>query len=72
MAKSNIPSAVENTGEYNSFGMFGMFLIVPRRTCLSKIREENEIIIVSGCASGADAIGERYAKENGWRKTETM
>lgn len=33
--------------------------------CLSDIRRENNIIIVSGCASGADAIGERYAEENG-------
>lgn len=35
--------------------------------CLSNIRKENEIIIVSGCASGADAMGERYAKDNGFR-----
>ena len=34
--------------------------------CLSNIRKENKIVIVSGCASGADAIGERYAKENGF------
>ena len=34
--------------------------------CLSNIRKETEIIIVSGCASGADAIGEIYAKENGF------
>ena len=33
--------------------------------CLCDIRKENDIVIVSGCASGADAIGERYAKENG-------
>ena len=33
--------------------------------CLSNVRKENEIIILSGCANGADAIGERYAKENG-------
>lgn len=33
--------------------------------CISNIRKENKIIIISGCASGADAIGERYAKENG-------
>ena len=32
--------------------------------CLSNIRKENNIVIVSGCASGADAIGERYAEEN--------
>ena len=38
------------------------------KTCidyyLTNIRKENEIVILSGCASGADAIGERYAKEN--------
>ena len=33
--------------------------------CLSNIQNENNIVIVSGCACGADAIGERYAKENG-------
>ena len=30
--------------------------------CLSYIRKENNIVIASGCASGADAIGERYTK----------
>ena len=35
--------------------------------CLSDIRKENDIIIISGCASGGDAIGERYAKENGFK-----
>ncbi len=34
---------------------------------IKNIRKENDIIIVSGCANGADAIGERYAKENGLR-----
>lgn len=33
--------------------------------CLSNIRKEYDIIILSGCASGADSIGERYAEENG-------
>ncbi|MBE6598206.1 MAG: DUF2493 domain-containing protein [Ruminococcaceae bacterium] len=33
---------------------------------LSVIRKENNIVIVSGCASGADSIGERYAEENGF------
>ena len=33
---------------------------------LSNIRKENGVIILSGCASGADAIGERYAEENGF------
>ena len=35
--------------------------------CLSNIKLENEIIIVSGCAGGANKIGERYAEENGYR-----
>ena len=35
--------------------------------CLSNIRKKNNIVIVSGCASGADAIGERYAFENGFK-----
>ena len=35
--------------------------------CLSNIRKENNIVIVSGCASGANALGERYAKENGFK-----
>ncbi len=35
--------------------------------CLSNIRKENDIVIVSGGASGADAIGERYADENGFK-----
>ncbi len=35
--------------------------------CLSNIRKKNDIVIVSGCASGADAIGERYAKEYGFK-----
>ena len=34
--------------------------------CISNIRKENIIVIVSGGASGADALGERYAKENGF------
>ena len=34
--------------------------------CLSSIRKENKIIIISGCANGADALGERYAAENGF------
>lgn len=33
---------------------------------LCELRKKNHIIIVSGCANGTDAIGERYAKENGF------
>ncbi len=35
--------------------------------CLSDIRKENDIVIISGCASGADAMGQRYAQENGFK-----
>ena len=35
--------------------------------CISELRKTNEIVIVSGGASGADAIGERYAQENGFK-----
>lgn len=34
--------------------------------CLGDITEENAIIIVSGGAQGADAIGERFAIEKGY------
>lgn len=34
--------------------------------CLSNIRKENDIVIVSGSARGTDALGERYAAENGF------
>ena len=33
-------------------------------SCLKNIRSENNIVIISGCASGADVLGERYALEN--------
>lgn len=35
-------------------------------TCLSDIRKNNTIIIVSGGCQGADLLGERYALENGF------
>ncbi len=35
--------------------------------CLLDLKRENEIIIVSGCARGADSLGERYAEENGYK-----
>ena len=34
--------------------------------CLSDMGESKDIVIISGCASGADAIGERYAEEKGF------
>ena len=34
--------------------------------CLKDIKDGSDIIILSGGARGGDAIGERYAKENGF------
>lgn len=34
--------------------------------CISRIRKNYDIIIVSGGCRGADIIGERYAEENGF------
>ncbi len=34
--------------------------------CISKIRKEFTLIFVSGCCSGADMMGELFAKENGF------
>lgn len=35
--------------------------------CISDIKKDNTIIILSGGSNGADKIGERYAKENGFQ-----
>lgn len=34
--------------------------------CIQNVRKEHDLIFVSGACSGADLIGERYAKENGF------
>ena len=47
---------------YNNYAQAKIYIDL----CLSNIRKEHDIIIVSGGASGADALGERYAKENGF------
>lgn len=48
--------------DYNNYDEAKKFI----DACIIDIKKDNEIIIVSGCASGADAIGERYAEENGF------
>lgn len=35
--------------------------------CISNIKEKYSLIFVSGGCKGADMIGERYAKENGYK-----
>ena len=35
--------------------------------CISKIKDKNILIFLSGCCYGADLLGERYALENGYK-----
>jgi len=35
--------------------------------CISRIKNEYTLIFVSGACKGADQLGERYAKENGYQ-----
>ncbi len=35
--------------------------------CISRIRLEYTLIFMSGASSGADTLGERYAKQNGYK-----
>lgn len=37
------------------------------RSCDRVLLNQTDIEIVSGCANGADSLGERYAKERGYR-----
>lgn len=55
-----IKIVVAGSREYTNYNEAKKFI----DKCLSRIRENNEIVIISGGARGADALGERYAKEN--------
>lgn len=35
--------------------------------CISRIKKEYTLVFVSGACRGADALGERYAEENGYK-----
>ncbi|MBR4073347.1 MAG: DUF2493 domain-containing protein [Clostridia bacterium] len=35
--------------------------------CISEIKEKYTLVFVTGCCRGADALGERYALENGYK-----
>lgn len=48
-----------------NFSDYALFSSVVDK-CLSRIRNEYDIIILSGHCSGADMMAERYAKENGY------
>ena len=48
---------------YNNFEEAKVFI----DECLKEFKENFTIIIISGCCSGADKIGEKYAEENGFK-----
>ena len=47
---------------YNDYSLFCKFV----DTCLLKIKDSYDIIILSGHCSGVDAMAERYADENNY------
>lgn len=66
MFKKKLPTkkvVIAGCRDYNNYDEAKVYIDF----CLSNIRKEKNIVIVSGCASGADAIGERYAEENGFK-----
>ena len=48
--------------DYNNYAEAKAFLDL----CLCNLRKENDLVILSGAAAGADLLGERYAAENGY------
>ena len=59
MIKRIVIAGCRNYDDYDEASTFIDF-------CLFEIRKEHTIIIVSGGSTGADALGERYAIENGF------
>lgn len=48
--------------DYNNYKNFCQYVDV----CLSRIKKENDIVILSGHCSGVDTMAEQYAKQNGY------
>jgi hypothetical protein len=53
---------IAGSRDFNDYKLFSS--VVDK--CLSRIRHEYDIIILSGHCSGADMMAERYAQENGF------
>ncbi len=49
--------------DYNNYSEAKDFI----DSCLTNIRTQHTLIIVSGGCSGADMLGEKYANENGFK-----
>ena len=48
--------------DYDDYNVFKEFV----DGCLSRLKQEHSLVIISGHCSGVDMMGERYAKENGY------
>ena len=59
MIKQIVIAGCRNYDNYNEAAPF-------IDSCLYEIRKKHTIIILSGCSTGADSIGERYATKNGF------
>jgi hypothetical protein len=53
---------IAGSRDFNDYKLFSSVV----DNCLSRIRHEYDIIILSGHCSGADMMAERYAQENGF------
>ncbi len=60
MIKRIVVAGCRNFNDYDCAKIYIDYLI-------EKIRQNNEIIIISGGCRGADSLGERYATENGFK-----
>ena len=60
MIKKIVVAGTRNYNNYNEAKLYIDF-------CISELKKENEIIFLSGGCRGADMLGERYAKEKGYK-----
>ena len=49
--------------EFNDYNLL-------KEKCDSVLRNKKEVVIISGCARGADILGEKYANEKGFKIRE--
>lgn len=54
---------IAGSRKFNDYSLFSKAV----DTCLSRVRNEYAIVILSGHCSGTDLMAERYAEENGFR-----
>lgn len=63
MNKPNFKVIIAGTRDFSDYGLLSQKC----DAILQKRRDDSNIIVVSGTARGADRLGERYARERGYR-----